>query len=307
MPATENMLPNFYCETCDYGCFKKSSWTQHTLTAKHLKAKNGLIQANKKYACDNCHAIFKHQSSYSRHKKKCIIFNNVDHKQIDTETILDKDLIVMLLTQNNEMMSIIKSGIVNNNTTNNNNNNNNNNTNNSHNTTNNVDAKTFNLNFFLNETCKDAMNISEFVSSIKVNIQDLENTGKQGYIQGISNIILKNLNELEQSFRPIHCSDSKREVFYIKENDEWQKEYEQKPLLTKAIKVIANENIKQIKHWVNKHPDCRDPDSKKNNAYLKIVSNSMNGLTEEEGNKNINKIISNIAKESIIDKSLVLL
>jgi hypothetical protein len=150
------------------------------------------------------------------------------------------------------------------------------------------------------------MNISDFVSSIKVSIQDLENTGKQGYIQGISNIILKNLNELEQSFRPIHCSDSKREVFYIKENDEWQKEYEEKPLLTKAIKVIANENIKQIKHWINKYPDCTDPDSKKNNTYLKIVSNSMNGLTEEEGHKNINKIISNIAKEVTIDKPIAL-
>jgi hypothetical protein len=114
---------------------------------------------------------------------------------------------------------------------------------------------------------------------------------------------VKNLNKVEQSMRPIHCSDVKREVFYIKDNNEWQKENEDKPILTKAIKVIANENIKQIKHWRDKYPDCTDSDSKKNNFYLKIVSNSMNGTTQEEGNKNIDKIINNVAKEVVIDKT----
>jgi hypothetical protein len=175
------------------------------------------------------------------------------------------------------------------------------NANNNNVTTNNI--KTFNLNFYLNETCKDAINISDFVSSIKVNLEDLENTGRQGYIQGISKIFMKNLNNLEHHFRPIHCSDLKREVFYIKDNNEWTKETEDKPILTKAIKTIANENIKQIKFWRDKYPDCTDADSKKNNLYLKIVSNSMNGLTEEEGHKNINKIISNVAKEVIVDKT----
>jgi hypothetical protein len=175
-----------------------------------------------------------------------------------------------------------------------------------HNTTNNTHTnshnKAFNLNFFLNETCKDAMNISDFVSSIKLNLEDLENTGRQGYIEGISNIIVKNLNNLEQHYRPLHCSDLKREVLYIKENDEWTKETNDKPILTKAIKIIANENIKQIQNWKAKNPDCTYSDSRKNDLYLKIVSNSMNGLTEEEGHKNINKIISNIAKETVIQK-----
>jgi hypothetical protein len=102
--------------------------------------------------------------------------------------------------------------------------------------------------------------------------------------------------------RPLHCSDLKREILYIKNNNEWTKESETKPILTKAIKTIANENIKQIKNWRDKHPDCTDADSKKNNMWLKIVSNSMNGLTEEEGIKNINKIISNVAKEVTIIK-----
>jgi hypothetical protein len=212
---------------------------------------------------------------------KQMMFTSLKEQNTSTQNILTK---------------IIENGI---NTTNTNNNTTNNNTN-SHNTTNNA----FNLNFFLNETCKDAMNIDEFVSSIKVSLSELENTGRQGYIEGISNIILKRLNNLEQNFRPLHCSDSKREVFYIKDNNEWKKENEEKPLLTKAIKVIANENIKQIMNWREKYPDCTYADSKKNNLYLKIVSNSMNGLTKEEGDKNIEKIISNIAKEVIIDKTI---
>jgi hypothetical protein len=146
--------------------------------------------------------------------------------------------------------------------------------------------------------------MSDFVSSIKMNLDDLEHTGRKGYIEGISSIILKNLNKIEQHLRPLHCSDNKREILYIKDNNEWTKECYNKPILTKAIKVIANENIKQIKTWREKNPDCTNADSKKNNLYLKIVSNSMNGLTEEEGNKNINKIISNLAKQTNIAKSL---
>ena len=113
---------------------------------------------------------------------------------------------------------------------------------------------------------------------------------------------MKNLNRLEHYDRPIHCSDQKREVLYIKNDNQWIKESEDKPILTKAIKTIANENIKQIKCWRDKYPDCIQSDSKKNNLYLKIVSNSMNGLTKEEGDHNIHKIISNIAKETIIQK-----
>jgi hypothetical protein len=294
-----NLVPksskNFICYTCDYIASRQSQFDRHLSTDKHKKRQNETNEtkmeqkSSKKFQCE-CGITLNSRTTLWRHKNKCLVSN-------DTLTI-DKtkdDLVHLLVTQNNELMLLLKNGLINNNISNNN-------SNNIHNTTNNIDNKTFNLNFFLNETCKEAMNMSEFVSSIKVNLEDLENTGKQGYIQGISNIILKNLNNLEQHFRPIHCSDHKREVFYIKENNEWQKENEEKPLLTKAIKVIANENIKQIKHWREKYPDCTDSDSKKNNMYLKIVSNSMNGLTEEEGHKNINKIISNVAKETVINK-----
>ena len=275
----------FDCNFCDFKCSKKSNYDKHVLTSKHKNRTilNNLEQKNagKIFVCEKCKKEYKARNSLWYHEKKC----NYEEQQIEKKNkINDKDnLINLLLTQNKELTDLLKNGITNNNTTNNNNN-------------------TFNLNVFLNETCKNAMNISDFVSSIKVNLSDLENTGRQGYIEGISNIIIKNLNNLEHHFRPLHCSDSKREVFYIKNNNEWQKENEEKSILTKAIKVIANENIKQIKHWRDKYPDCTDSDSKKNNLYLKIVSNSMNGSTEEESIKNIDKIISNVAKEVVIDK-----
>ena len=135
-----------------------------------------------------------------------------------------------------------------------------------------------------------------------MDLSDLENTGRNGYIEGISNIFLKNLDDTEQTYRPLHCSDSKREVIYIKENGEWNKETEDKPILTNAIKMIANKNIKQIYKFREKYPDCTQSDSTKNDLYLKIVSNSMNGFTKEEDERNINKIISNVAKKTIINK-----
>ena len=166
----------------------------------------------------------------------------------------------------------------------------------------NSNNKHFNLQFFLNETCKDAMNIDEFVSSIKVNLDDLEHTGKNGYVEGISSIFIKNLNNLEHHLRPLHCSDTKREVIYIKNNNEWVKETEEKPILTNAIKMIANENIKQISIWKNNNPGCTLSDSKKNTTYLKILSNSMCGKTENEIIDNLCKIIRNISKEVSINK-----
>ena len=192
----------------------------------------------------NCGLVYYSRTSLWRHKKTCAIVNNVElHEKNDEKK---DELINYLIKENKEfknlILEILKKDSMNNcnNTTNNTN---------SHN-------KTFNLNFFLNETCKDALNISDFVSSIKVSLTDLENTGRQGYVEGISNIILKNLNNLEHYQRPIHCSDFKREVIYIKDNDKWEKEGEEKPLLTKAIKVIANENIKKIMEWKETNPDC---------------------------------------------------
>jgi hypothetical protein len=289
----------YYCEKCDYSTNKKSNYNTHTDSKKHNKQQLELkindnkpnLSSNKNNTyCNVCEKNYKDRTGLWRHKKKCVVIDGIN--------INDKDsLVIHLLQQNRELqkslIELSREKIITNST-------HSNNTNNSHNT--NSNNKTFNLNFFLNETCKNAMNISEFVSSIKVTLEELEYTGRQGYIQGISNIILNNLQKLEQHERPLHCNDLKREILYIKENNKWEKETEQKPILTKAIKTIANENIKQIKNWRDKYPDCTDSESKKNNMYLKIVSNSMNGLTEEESYQNIDKIISNVVKEVVIDK-----
>ena len=281
----------YYCEKCDYGTCKKSSFKNHNESKKH---KNNGINENyaklcsTKYQCEKCEKKFNDRTGLWRHKKKCLTDNA---QYIDGININDKNaLVIHLLKQNTELQHKIidmssKSTITNN-------------TNNTNNTTNN----TFNLNVFLNETCKDAMNISDFVSSIKMELDDLEHVGRTGYIQGISNILIKNLNNIEQHLRPLHCSDFKREILYIKDNNKWTKDTDNKPILTNAIKIIANQNIKQINKWVQQYPDCVKSNSKKNDLYLKIVSNSMNGFTKEESDKNIHKIITNVAKNVTIAK-----
>lgn len=285
--------PKYRCELCDYNTSKKSHYDEHLTTRKHISRHAGsgfsgffrLLAPEKKrpiYVCEKCGKQYKTKISCDRHFQKC---PKMSSKSPDDVMVSDKELIMMLLRQNTELMEIVKNGT--------------NNINNSHNNSNN---KTFNLQFYLNETCKNAMNISDFVSSIKPQIEDLEATGRLGYVEGVSNIILTNLNSLHIHDRPLHCSDFKREVIYIKDNNTWTKEVENKPILTNAIKKIANENIKNINEWRKLHPDCTQSDSKKNDMYLKIVSNSISGTTKEEGDKNINKIITNIAKEVIIDK-----
>ena len=295
---SKNKQESFYCENCDYKCSRTYNWNRHILTPKHKKMSQGDALANEheqneqssstsKYLCEYCDREYCSRNGLWKHKKNC---KYIPQKSSE---FVDKELIMMLIKDNSEfkniLMKVVENGI---------------NTNNNNTTHVNSHNKAFNLNFFLNETCKDAMNMSDFISSIKLNLEDLENTGRRGYIEGISNIILKNLNNIEQHMRPLHCSDTKREILYVKDNDKWEKETDDKPILTKAIKVIANENIKQIKNWAEKNPDCTASDSRKNDLYLKIVSNSMNGLTEEEGKKNINKIISNVAKEMVIQKDI---
>jgi len=172
-----------------------------------------------------------------------------------------------------------------------------------HHNTNNVNSHNkFNLNVFLNEECKDAINISDFVSSLVVSVKDLEETAKLGYTEGISKIFLDGLLSMNTHSRPIHCSDSKREILYIKDQDKWERDNETNDKITKAIKTVAYKNIKMIPEWIKENPDYNDSSSKTNDTYFKIVLNSMSGSTEEEQKKNINKIISNVAKEVVIIK-----
>ena len=146
------------------------------------------------------------------------------------------------------------------------------------------------------------MNIMDFVSQLQVGVKDLEETGRLGFAEGISKIFINGLKQISVNDRPLHCSDSKRETLYIKSNNEWNKENDEKTILTNAIKHVAYKNMKQISEWTKDHPEYNDPDSRENDRYLQIVSEAMSGSTKEECCKNYNKIIKNIAKEAIIDK-----
>ena len=279
----------FCCEDCDYSTSKKTDYLKHLSTDKHKKSQNGsylVVNDSEKlpkvaqYKCD-CGRVYKYDSGYYRHKKKCI--------EINKEDVNDKDLIMMLIKQNTQLIEqnaeLAKNGT--------------HNTTNSHNTISN--NKTFNLQFFLNETCKDAMNIMDFVDSIKLQLTDLEKVGKIGYVEGISNIINTNLKALDVTQRPIHCTDNKREVLYVKDEDKWEKEAEEKEKKRKVIKMITNKNIKMLSKFKDVHPDCEKSISKYSDEYNKIVIESFGGPGDNDLEKE-NKIIKNISKTVTINK-----
>ena len=293
----------FVCKKCDYKCCKQSDYDKHLLTAKHKKDDAEDILEDEKlaiqYFCE-CGKEYKHRQGLWKHKKKC----QNSKTNVDTDILVENNkpeqsnkdnLIEYLIKENSEFKTLIMELIKKDNISNISNNTVSNNTINSNN-------KTFNLQFFLNEQCKDALNIGEFVDSIKVQLTDLENTGRIGYVEGVSKILIKNLNELDVVKRPIHCSDLKREVIYIKDDNKWLKENEDKQVIKKAIKDVANKNIRQITEWASLNPDCKNSESKKNNQYLNIVMNSMSGGSNEEQHNNIEKIIKNITKSVIIEK-----
>ena len=287
---------NYECEFCFITCNKISDWKRHLKTRKHFVNKNGGISTveTNTFICE-CGNVYKERTGLWKHKKKCqnSKINEDLNETINKNDQANKDnLIEYLIKENSEFKTLIMELIK---KDNNISNSNINSTVNSHN-------KTFNLQFFLNEQCKDALNIGEFVDSIKLQLTDLENTGRTGYVEGISKILIKNLNELDVIKRPIHCSDLKREVLYIKDNDKWSKEDDDKQVIKKAIKDVANKNIRQIPEWTNLNPDCKQSDSKKNNQYLNIVMNAMSGGSNEEQNSNVEKIIKNITKSVIIEK-----
>ena len=280
----------YFCDKCHYITSRNSQYQRHLLTAKHKNqqlATNLVPKGSTGFTC-NCGKEFKDRSGLWRHSKKCQINEIVEKDEPITKELVmqlikqNQNLQDMLHEQHNKMFELAKEGkYITNNTTNN---------------------KTFNLQVYLNETCKDAINLTDFVDSIKVQIKDLEKVGEKGYAEGISEIFINNLQQLKTHSRPIHCSDSKRETLYIKDENQWSKDDEQKSTLTKAIKQVANKNIKQISEWQKQNPKYKDPESKQNDKYMQIVLNSMSGSTNEEANKNYEKIIKNVIKETVIDK-----
>jgi hypothetical protein len=302
---TPENAQKYACEICDFKCCKQSDWHRHIATRKHERLTNTYENTdaistpkNTLHFCE-CGNTYKHRQSLFTHKKKCQVINNTTTSQVhltEDPSKLNPDLLVMLMQQNKDMqtmmMEVIKNGTHNTNT-------NTNTTTNSHNNNNN---KTFNLQIFLNETCKDAMNLMDFVQDIVLTLNDLEETGRIGFAEGISNMINKRLKALEVTQRPIHCSDLKRETLYIKNENRWEKEDDAKPMLTNAVKHIAGKNMMQIFDWQKAHPDYNDPETRTSDKYMKMLTNVMSGGTEEEIQENYEKIVKNIIKETAIVK-----
>ena len=279
----QTSLKKYICENCNYYTSRKSQYFRHLDTNKHYKNINqNTPKVVNNFTC-KCGNTYLYKSGLYKHKKKCVT-KKISNEELFLSILKDnQEFKQMLIDQNTKIMELTKNTNV---ITNNNNNNNTN----------------FNLQMFLNVQCKDALNITEFVDSLQPKIEDLEMTGKLGYVEGISKIFLNGLQGLDINRRPIHCSDQKRETIYIKNNNTWEKENDNRENLKLAIKTIALKNIKQISVWQKKNPDCFDSSSKKNDQYLRIVSNSMNGLTPEETQKNYDKIISKLVKEVVIQK-----
>jgi hypothetical protein len=330
---TDNIVKNkeyIECEYCHYKCSKQYDFNKHIQTRKHKKAillTNQTISLTEKeentiqqeFICKNCNKLYNSRVGLWYHNKKCTktIYNdadNIDIQSQNTDIHPDNDnTIISYHELHNIVLDIVKSNqelqkqnmelqkqmidvckniqpLVSNTI----NQTNQTNQTNSHN-------KTFNLQFFLNETCKDAMNISEFIDSISLQLSDLESVGKLGFVEGISNIIIKNLRALDVEKRPVHCSDIKREIMYVKDEDTWEKENEEKKKIKQIISSIVTKNLGLLPEFQKKYPECMKSDSKKSDEYNLIIMETMGGVPGS-GDKNKEKIIRKIAKEVTIDK-----
>ena len=304
---------------CNYICEKINDWNRHCLTRKHNlnnKITKNKIHENEKHENENhkneninkntnknikyicvCGREYKYRQGLFKHQQKCLDNETTNH-EITSETILrlvkeNKDLKHILqkhqnqtdtlLQQNSALIEVAKNAHTN-----------------IHNSSN-CNNKTFNLNIFLNETCKDALNINDFVDSIKLQLNDLENVGKFGFVNGITNIIVNNLKALNETQRPVHCTDQKRKTIYVKDEDKWEKEDYECKKVRKAIKHVANKNSKLLFEFKNIHPDCIDSDSIHSEQYTKLMVEAYGGQGQEDTD-NENKIIHNILKVVTIDK-----
>ena len=304
--SCEKVAPNFICESCDYVTNRKSSYDKHILTAKHKNSeffnkfnnvkKVAIIKekekekekeveeefekedTDKKFGCINCKKHYKSRVGLWYHVKHCVKepttqTHEVANKESTGQTAelcsnefkILTNLVVELVKQNNDFKDLVldqnkqlqemaaKIGTCNNNINSNN-------------------TNKFNINFFLDEKCKDALTIKDFVDQLQIDNDDLEETGRLGFAKGISKIFINGLKDLDLYKRPLHCSDAKRETVYIKNDEnEWIKDNDNKTILTKAIKDVANKNIRQISEWQKNNREYSDPDSKVNDKYMKIV------------------------------------
>lgn len=296
----------FSCEPCNYTTTRKTSYDKHIVTSKHhmtiAKDKKNIFPHITQpiiHICKYCEKCYASRSGLFKHEKKCDdnpSKNIIKPPEPESKVSIEKEesfttpTVMKLINQNTELLKILVE-------TKNTPTTINNTTNNTVNTTNN-----FNLNMFLNEECKDAMNIMDFVASLKYRIEDLERIGRAGYVEGISNIMIEGLNNLEITQRPIHCTDAKRDSVYVKDNNEWQKD-NSKDKIRRAIKQVANNNFKKLPEWQKKNPEHNNINTHKHKEYVKMVNEVSGGCTDEEDDKNFKKIIKRVAAETTIDKN----
>ena len=288
---------NYFCEKCNYKCYRQSEFNRHLLTAKHKRNQMELIKSpkiTKQYSC-NCGKTYKVASGLWKHKQKCIQKNNyiaVQENHEEKKSLMDiitqnKEIMDMLIVQNEELRKQNKEQsdtikelipkIGNNNITNTTNNN------------------QFNLNVFLNEDCKDAINFSEFIENMKVSFEDLEHQAQVGYINGVSKLFIENLRDLGTHKRPIHCTDKKRKTLYIKENNEWDKEGSQ-DTLKKGIREVSRKGFECLmKEKEENREEYKDIESDFTQKCLSIHRNILPGVPQET---TINKVIEKITTET---------
>jgi hypothetical protein len=311
----------YICENCDFICSKKSNYEKHLKTHKHISNISGNKCNTKKVnidlKCINCNKLYKSRVGLWRHKKKCIVENDDENIILDnnltqnsSEVVHLTNLVIELVKSNTnlqeqnqkihtemqkqtldmqkqnqdiqkQMIDVCK----------------NSNTNITHTNSHN---KTFNMQVFLNEKCKDAMNIMDFVNSMTLQLSDLEDVGELGYVEGISKIIIRKLNEMDVYKRPIHCSDYKREVMYVRDDDIWEKENSTYDKLRKAIKHITKKNGDLMIPWRDQNPQCMNNRHRLNDVYLRIMNQSMGGKGEFVDSEN--KIIKKLSKAVYINK-----
>ena len=287
-----------FCNKCNYSTNLSSDFIKHELSAKHINA-----TSTNKLECSICKSIFKSASGIWKHKQKCkaavVEANTGESESPSTDFICEmfkemmrsnKEMQNMFLEQNTKLFEIAKQSA----TTNQSNNTNSLNTNNQ-----------FNLNFFLNETCKDAINLTDFINSLQVQVEDFENTGRLGYVEGISRIIMNGIKQMDVNKRPIHCTDVKRETVYVREQDVWEKENPEKQNLRKAVNRVAQMNFKQLQKWTELNPECINNNSKENNEYIRLSLTALGGETQEEEEKYMDKIMKNVLREVVVDKNKI--
>lgn len=280
-------IPKFFeCKKCNYITSNKKDYNKHILTLKHRNTTNTtkvVPKAYKEYIC-LCGKSYKHHSSLWNHKKICVEMSQNNTVDSTNETIIallkqNQEFKELILQQNRDITNI---------------------TNNTYNTTTHNNQK-FNLNFFLNTTCKDALNMTEFIENIEIDFKDIENIGRKGYVQGMTNMILARIRDLDITKRPLHCTDLKRETMYIKDNNQWEKDTPTNTKLHNMISIVAKQNYQTLPLWREKHPDCFDG----NHPQYSFCLDMMRNILGDVGNEQIkldNKVIKNLSRHILIDK-----